>query len=577
MNETIGSIGRPSEMVVDPARLSALAELGLSQRSDARMERFAERVRDQLAVPVSLVSLVQADQQVFPGMCGLPDPWASRRATPLSHSFCQHVVTTGEPLVVSDARLMPLVRDNLATVEIGVVGYLGIPLTDDRGHVLGSLCAIDTSPRDWTDRELAILSDIAADCSNELRLRLARLDAERERDRRDAIDVQLQELLRRSQQLLTIAEVLNTCRSLDDVRRALDGFSDRPNGLIELDIRLEADRPRLADPLELVGIDDVDADDSLLDADERAALRARGAASVAWLPLHGSGPNLGHVELLWDVPHRVRAQERPVAAALAAYTGQAVERALLIQNRIDVARELQAAMLAPLPRQTGLDLAACYLPAMAEEQIGGDWYDAFVLARRAGASLVVSVGDITGHDIAAATVMGQVRAMLRQAAWDAPDAAPSAHLAALELACEAFAIPATGTAVVARLAIVPGTRRWQMTWVNAGHPPPLVVEPEGGAGLLTDHDLLFGHPELAAGTRSDHTIELRPGSTVVLYTDGITDESSTDRDDQVAALVDVVQRARAGGAEAVVKALADRFVDMPDDVVALVLQVPSES
>ncbi|MET0822152.1 MAG: GAF domain-containing SpoIIE family protein phosphatase [Aeromicrobium sp.] len=577
MNETIGSIGRPSAMVVDAGRLSALADLGLTQRSDDRMERFAERVRDQLDVPVSLVSLVQADQQVFPGMCGLPDPWASRRATPLSHSFCQHVVTTGEPLVIADARLVPLVRDNLATIEIGVVGYLGTPLTDDRGHVLGSLCAIDTSPREWTERELAILSDIAADCSNELRLRLARLDAERERDRRDAIDVQLQDVLRHSQQLLSIAEVLNTCRSLDDVRRALDGFSDRRSGLIELGIRLGTDRPRLADPQKLVGVEHVDAVDSPLDDAEQAELRARGAMSVAWLPLHGSGPNLGHVELLWDVPHRVDAQESPVAAALAAYTGQAVERALLIQNRIDVARELQAAMLAPLPHDTGVDLAACYLPAMAEEQIGGDWYDAFVLARSAGASLVVSVGDVTGHDIAAATVMGQVRAMLRQAAWDAPDASPSAHLAALELACEAFDIPATGTALVARLAMVPGTRCWQMTWVNAGHPPPLVVEPEGGSGLLTDHDLLFGHPDLAGGPRSDHTIELRPGATVVFYTDGITDESSTDRDEQVEALVDVVVRARAGGADAVVRALADRFVDMPDDVVALVLQVPPDA
>jgi GAF domain-containing protein len=577
VNKTIGSIDRPSAMVVDPARLSALADVGLTERSDPGMERFAERVRDQLNVPVSLVSLVQADQQVFPGMCGLPDPWASRRATPLSHSFCQHVVTTGEPLVVADARLAPLVRDNLATVEIGVVGYLGTPLTDDRGHVLGSLCAIDTSPRDWTERELAILADIASDCSNELRLRLSRLDAERERERRDAIDVRLQDVVRRSQQLLSIAEVLNTCRSLDDVRRALDGFSDPDSGLIELGIRLGADRPRLADPVALVGIQDVDAPDCPLDPDERAALRARGATSVAWLPLHGSGPTLGHVELLWDVPHRVGAQESPVAAALAAYTGQAVERALLIQNRIDVARELQAAMLAPLPRETGVDLAACYLPAMAEEQIGGDWYDAFVLARSEGASLVVSVGDVTGHDIAAATVMGQVRAMLRQAAWDAPDASPSAHLAALELACEAFDIPATGTALVARLAMVPGTPRWQMTWVNAGHPPPLVVEPEGGSGLLTDHDLLFGHPDLAAGPRTDHTIELRPGATVVFYTDGITDESTTDRDEQLAALVDVVVRSRAGGAHAVVSALADRFVDMPDDVVALVLQVPADA
>ena len=576
MNDSSTFSAPARSSLVDVGRLAALAALGLTERSDPGMERFAERVRDQLGVPVSLVSLVQHDQQVFPGMCGLPDPWASRRATPLSHSFCQHVVTTGEPLVVEDARLAPLVRDNLATTEIGVVGYAGSPLTDDHGHVLGSLCAIDTEPRRWTERELAILHDIATYCSNELRLRLARLDAELERERRDAIDAELQIALTRSQQLLSVAEVLNACRSIDDVRRALDSFVDHRSGLIELTVHLDTSRPRLADDAELVVVADIDADATLLDADERSALRQRGARSVAYLPLHGSGPLLGHVELVWDAPRDMEPQERPMAAALAAYTGQALERAILIQNRIDVARELQAAMLAPLPRETGLDLAACYLPAMAEEQIGGDWYDAFVLpgGDGGGASVVVSVGDVTGHDIAAATVMGQVRAMLRQTAWDHPDAAPSAHLAGLELACEAFDIPASGTAVVARLTPVPGTGRWQMTWVNAGHPAPLVVEPEGRTGLLTDHDMLFGYPDLAIRSRRDHTIELQPGATVVLYTDGITDESSIDRDDQVVALIDVVGRTRAQGSRAVVRALADRFVDMSDDVVALVLQVP---
>ena len=61
-----------------------------------------------------LVSLVQADQQVFPGMTGLPEPWGTKRSTPLSHSFCQHVVLAARPLVIDDARVHPLVRDNLA-------------------------------------------------------------------------------------------------------------------------------------------------------------------------------------------------------------------------------------------------------------------------------------------------------------------------------------------------------------------------------------------------------------------------------------------------------------------------------
>src|SRR4051795_1735955 len=106
-------------VVRDPARVRALVESGLSAAPDADMELIAERVRDRLRVPVALVSLVQPDQQVFPGMAGLPEPWASRRATPLSHSFCQHVVTSAHPLVVPDAHEHPLVRDNPAVADLG--------------------------------------------------------------------------------------------------------------------------------------------------------------------------------------------------------------------------------------------------------------------------------------------------------------------------------------------------------------------------------------------------------------------------------------------------------------------------
>lgn len=560
--------------LVDAGRLAALHDLGLTEQSDPGMERYAERVREQLSVPVSLVSFVQADQQVFPGMSGLPDPWASRRATPLSHSFCQHVVVTGEPLIVEDARLAPLVRDNLATVVIGVVGYAGMPLTDDHGHVLGSLCAIDTEPRAWTDREIAVLRDIAKDCSNEIRLRLSRLDADRERERRDAIDVQLQQALQRSQQLLAIAEVLNTCGTVADVRQALAGFAEPAAGLIEVAVRLAGEEAGPVDPTSLVVVEDVDAPTADLDDEERATLQGRGARAVAYLPLRGSGATLGRIELLWDVPRVLAPEERATAAALAAYAGQALERAILIEDRIHVAHELQNAMLADLPDATGLDLAACYLPAMADERVGGDWYDAFSLPGP-DASLLVSVGDITGHDIAAATVMGQVRAMLRQAAWDRPTAPPSEHLAGLEQACDAYGIPASGTAVLARFSPVPGSPSWQMTWVNAGHPPPLVVEPGGAVRLLTDHDLLFGYPDLGEDPRADHHLELAPGTTVVLYTDGITDDSAVDPDAQVDALVEIVRNAHDNGARAVVGAIADRFSDMSDDVVSIVLRIPS--
>ena len=141
--------------------------------SDPAFERFARLVRRQLGVPVALVTFVSVDEQVFPGALGLPEPWQTTRRTPLSHSFCQHVVRSGEPLVVSDARTHPLVADSLAIPDLHVVAYAGVPLTDADGSVVGSLCAIDGRPRTWSDADLAVLTDLAGACSSEVRLRSA--------------------------------------------------------------------------------------------------------------------------------------------------------------------------------------------------------------------------------------------------------------------------------------------------------------------------------------------------------------------------------------------------------------------
>jgi GAF domain-containing protein len=131
-------------------------------------DRFARLVATRLQVPVALVSLVDVDGQNLPGAVGLAEPWMSERWTPLSHSFCQHVVTSGEPLVVENANDVPLVAQNLAVMELGVIAYAGVPLRIGEGVVVGSMCAIDHRPRQWSDDDLAELTKIAADCSGEL-------------------------------------------------------------------------------------------------------------------------------------------------------------------------------------------------------------------------------------------------------------------------------------------------------------------------------------------------------------------------------------------------------------------------
>lgn len=134
--------------VRNPERLGALRESGLMdseiEASFDRAVRHASRVLD---AKVSLLSLVTEERQFFKAQIGLPEWAATERQTPLSHSFCQHVVRTGDSFVVEDAREHPLVKDNLAIPDLGVIAYLGVPVVTADGHVLGSFCAIQDSPR----------------------------------------------------------------------------------------------------------------------------------------------------------------------------------------------------------------------------------------------------------------------------------------------------------------------------------------------------------------------------------------------------------------------------------------------
>ncbi len=154
------------------ANIAALRSTGLlGAPMDEHFDKLTVMAGRLLRVPVSLVSMVDVERQVFLGATGLPEPWATRRETPLTHSFCQHVVMNDAPLQVSDARVDPLVRDNRAVEELGVVAYLGIPLRTAERVTIGSLCAIDSRPREWTAEDLALLQDLAQLADAQIALR----------------------------------------------------------------------------------------------------------------------------------------------------------------------------------------------------------------------------------------------------------------------------------------------------------------------------------------------------------------------------------------------------------------------
>jgi two-component system, sensor histidine kinase and response regulator len=158
-----------SDLLRDPARLEALARSGLMDSEPEEVfDRLTRLATKLLGAPVATMTLVDDTRQYFKSAVG-----TAVDQTPLSHSFCQHVVTGGAPLVVTNARLDPRVCESAAIEDLDVIAYCGVPLTDADGNTFGSFCAIEHGPREWTEIEIEILTELAHNVMTELDLRAA--------------------------------------------------------------------------------------------------------------------------------------------------------------------------------------------------------------------------------------------------------------------------------------------------------------------------------------------------------------------------------------------------------------------
>ncbi|GAA2736638.1 SpoIIE family protein phosphatase [Streptomyces nogalater] len=251
-----------------------------------------------------------------------------------------------------------------------------------------------------------------------------------------------------------------------------------------------------------------------------------GFAAWAYLPLIASGRPVGTCVLAYAEPRVFPADERAVLTSLGGLIAQALERARLYDAKHSLAHGLQQALLphslAPLP---GIEAAARYLPATHGMEIGGDFYD-LVPARPLAAAVI---GDVQGHNVTAAGLMGQIRTGVR--AYTTVGQAPhevisSTNRLLIDLGAELFASclylrldPANGRAVMAR----------------AGHPPPLLRRPDGKVRVLD----LAGGPLLGVDASAAYPtteVSLAPGSVLVLYTDGLVESRGVDIEDALADL-----------------------------------------
>ncbi|MEV5905084.1 SpoIIE family protein phosphatase, partial [Streptomyces sp. NPDC052127] len=311
--------------------------------------------------------------------------------------------------------------------------------------------------------------------------------------------------------------------------------------------------------------------DSGIAVEQRRLFDATGVHSAAIAPIRSTRAVLGALTLgRARQPGDFKTADLPLIEDIARRAGLALDNARLYQRQRKVAETMQNHLLPQMPRVSGLQMAVRYLPAPDASQVGGDWYDAFSLSDGATA---LAIGDVVGHDLEAAAGMAQVRNMLRAYAWALPEP-PSRIVERLDEAVMHITDVTMATMILARVEEA-DEGWWKLSWSNAGHPPPLLISHDGLADYFTGgHGILLG-----TGTReprTDGTTMLPPGSTLLLYTDGLIEEPGHTLDEGLHRL----RRHAAALAHRPLDSFTDRLLRRvrpaanDDDVALLALRAP---
>jgi phosphoserine phosphatase RsbU/P len=252
------------------------------------------------------------------------------------------------------------------------------------------------------------------------------------------------------------------------------------------------------------------------DEDLLPPLRGRGFESLMGVPLIVEGRVTGVMPLGSYTRRAFTPEEVRLTQLAADRMAVAIENARLFEREHRIAETLQRSLLPnQVPSVAGLTVAARYLPARAEAQVGGDWYDVVELG---SGGLALSIGDVAGHGIEAAALMGQLRNALRGAALEGHDAGSAMTRVDRLLQSQRERPDTIATAVFARLNGDGST----LEIASAGHPPPLVVRPDGSTEYLDGvRSVPLGVP--APGGRGSSSCRIEPGSMLMLYTDGLVE------------------------------------------------------
>lgn len=271
---------------------------------------------------------------------------------------------------------------------------------------------------------------------------------------------------------------------------------------------------------------------------------------------------LGTVEVVLSVARARRPQTEPLLSAAARVLAAVVEEGWHSERQVAVAATLQGFLLPEsLPEVDGVELAASYRPAERDVQVGGDWYDVLELP---DGRVALSVGDVAGHGLESALLMGQLRTAVR--AYALGGMSPAETTAALDELMDRLPGASMATFFLGYLDIASGG----LTWCSAGHPPPAVVRPGAPAGWIEGPvapplGAMFGQQPTESQTA------LPPDARLVLYTDGLVERRETQLDVGMPELLALLEANAGADAEQLVSRIVGRSAGGSADDVAVVV------
>ncbi len=508
---------------------------------------IAEATIDDLesaGITIAVMGVVRGDMVETVGSSGIARDTRERFSRfPLADaSLVTDTIRSGATTTISSPEEYEKRYPTFADVrrQTGMQSITAVPLRAGSGRVIGALAVSATSAEWFDEQRRQVIAAVAGQCG----VALERAQLQEDADAAAADAAFLAELGETLDVATTARERAQRVVDLlvrDGADFAAVQHDDDEVGAVTL-ASASAPRPPSQDG------DDAPPEDS---------------QALTTLPLRARGRLVGTLTVRFDADP-THGMSSSHLREIATRTAIAIDNALLYERERDVSHSLQLGLLAGASELApATDVATAYLPGTTTLEVGGDWHDAFVL--RNGTTALV-VGDVVGHGLEAAVAMGQLRGAVRALA---PIGSPSELLAHLDDFVDM--LPAAGMATIAFVELDAATGR--LRYACAGHPPPLVVSPQGSTRFLWEGR----SPPLGStvgDSRAEAADRLEPGHTIVLYTDGLVERRTESLADGLDRLVEVASCEAGASADALVGRIVDELADgAQDDVCVLALRL----